>query len=69
MALGRLAGIIVDSDCRRYLQARFLKSGGGSPTARKMISRNNNYYKAKFRNDCFLEIIESILIGSDVLES
>ena len=23
-----------------YLQARFLKSGGGSPTARKMISRN-----------------------------
>ena len=40
MALGRLAGIIVNSDCRRYLQARFLKSGGGSPTARKMISRN-----------------------------
>ena len=52
VALGRLAGIIVNSDCRRYLQARFLRSGGGSPTARKMISRNNNYYKAKFRNDC-----------------
>ena len=33
-------GIIVNSDCRRYLQSRFLKSGGGSPTARKMISRN-----------------------------
>ena len=40
VALGRLAGIIVNSDCRRYLQSRFLKSGGGSPTARKVISRN-----------------------------
>ena len=63
-------GIIIESncesDCHRYLETRFLESGGGSPTARKVISRN---IQAKISKQWFLDIIGSILIGSDVLES